>query len=311
MPLGGSWRAWLASLAALLCASLWWLTRPRSEPLPDAPANASAAGQLAALEVRVSARADECEARDAGACSPSPALDPARSTVAVEVAGARVRLFRADATQPSLALQAASDAHGRARLDVTPGLYWVLVDAPARARRSERVTVGAGSRTLELVLPSAEPLAVQVRDAAGQPIAGATVLVRDGDALPHGAQTSALGEARLDHVGRRVDSVQVSASGHDSALVNPTSRAVAVTLSAPAALEILVQDAAGQPAPLAEVWVSGIDFWPPRQLRERMASHISRACRVARMICARASARASREQRPASVWSAGNDSGWR
>jgi carboxypeptidase family protein/PDZ domain-containing protein len=268
MPLGRSWRRWLAVLAAVSCALLALraaLVRPPAERGPEAPA--AAPPPPARIELHVSARADECEARDAGACSPAPAVDSARATAGAEVAGARVRLFRTDAGRVSLEAEVVSDGRGRAQLAVASGQYWVLVDAPARARRSERISIDAGSRTIELALPSARPLSVAVRDAAGQPIAGATVLVRDGDLLPHGASSSALGIASLEHVGGRLDSIQVSAPGHDSALVNPSSRQVEVTLSAPAALEILVQDATGQPAPLAEVSVSGIDFWPPRQLR--------------------------------------------
>jgi carboxypeptidase family protein/PDZ domain-containing protein len=265
MPLGRSWRRSLAVLAALLCASLAWLAIPRAERSHGAPVIEPQA--LAAIELHVSSSTEACEARDAGACSPSPAAGPGGATAGVEVAGARVRLFRSDAGQVSLETEGVSDARGRAQLAVAPGLYWVLVDAPARARRSERISIDAGSRTIELVLPSAEALSVSVRDARGQPIEGATVLARDGDLLPHGARSSALGLASLDHVGRRLDGIQVSAPGHDSARIIPTSRQVEVTLSAPAALEILVQDAAGQPVAGAEVSVSGIDFWPPRQLR--------------------------------------------
>jgi hypothetical protein len=229
---------------------------------PAPPAPLAAPAPRATISVHVAAQ----DAADAGRpdtladCSQPPA-----SGAHAPIAGARLRVFSYQAGRYVLAAQSLGDAAGRAQLPLEAGAYWLLVDAPGRARRSLPLSV-PGALDPCLLLAPAEPFSVEVRDTQGQPIAGATVLVRGIDDVPFGALTAASGLARLEHVGAYVESVRAFAPGHDSVLVNPTSRQLSVTLSAPAALEVLVQQPSGQPAPSAEVWVSGIDFWPPRQL---------------------------------------------
>jgi hypothetical protein len=227
----------------------------------------SAPALLGAIALQVLAEPSGCGEVDAGACGQPATIGADAGRGGEGLPGARVRVFQVQGQQYLLWAEVVSDARGRARVPASPGVYWLLVDAPGRARRSERVALDGVLAHAVVALPSAEALIVNVQDTAGKPIAGATVLVRGDDELPHAALTSEAGLARLEHVGRRAASVRVSAPAHDSALVNPSTRDVRVTLSAPAALEVDVRNPAGEPARDAEVWVSGIDFWPPRQAR--------------------------------------------
>jgi hypothetical protein len=257
------WQRWPAVLALAACVALaasMGLGRARPDVPPPPALNA-----LPTLAIRVAAGLDACGS-DAGVCGHSPTFAADGGSSAPALPGARVRVFAVEDDRYLPWAEVATDAEGGAEVAAPAGEYWLLVDAPGRARRSEHVTAGGARARAFIVLPGAEPLDVFVRSGSGQPIAGASVLVRAGDELPHGALTGADGRARLEHVGRRIESVRVSAPGYDSALVNPSSRRVQVTLSAPAAIEIAVHDPAGQPAREAEVWISGIDFWPPRKV---------------------------------------------
>jgi Carboxypeptidase regulatory-like domain/PDZ domain len=257
---------WPASLAVVACVllALGLSLRPASSsPAPVAAAPAL----LGAISIQVVALSGSCEVGATDTCSRPVELDADAGTPGDALGGARVRVFQILGQQALPWAEVVSDGRGRARVPAASGVYWLLVDAPGRARRSERLTFAGQLARASIALPLAEPLSVSVQDSAGQPIAGATVLVSGDDELPHAALTSAAGLARLEHVGHRVESVRVSAPGHDSALINPASREVLVSLSAPAALEVTVRDAEGQLARDAEVWVSGIGFWPPRQVR--------------------------------------------
>jgi hypothetical protein len=259
------WRRWPATLAVAACVLLLvgvGLRRvPRGVPAAAAPA------ELGAISIQVFA-APPC-ASEVGAdstCGGEASLAADAGTLGAALAGARVRVFQVRGREHVAWADALSDARGRARVPAAPGVYWLLVDAPGRARRSERLAVDGSVARAVLRLPDAEPFTVSVRDSTGKPIPRATVLVQGDDELLHAALTSAEGVAQLEHVGRRVESVSVSAAGHDATQINPSSRDLQVSLSAPALLEVEVRDAAGVPAGDAEVWVSGVDFWPPRQV---------------------------------------------
>lgn len=259
------WQRWPATAAVVACILLaigLCLRATPSAPVAASPPPAL----LGAIAIQVLAEPRGCTEGDAGACGQSPTSGADAGRGGEALAGARVRVFQVQGQQHLIWAEVVSDAQGRARVPASPGVYWVLVDAPGRARRSERVSLDGVSARARVALPGAEPFVVSVQDAAGKPIAGATVLVRGDDELPHAALTPETGLVRLEHVGQRVESVRVSAPAHDSALVNPTKREVQVALSAPGALEVDVRDPAGNPARDAEVWVSGIDFWPPRQV---------------------------------------------
>lgn len=270
LMLGWLSQRWPSVLAVVACVALAASIGVRLVR-PDAPAP-SVLGALPALSIRVVAELGACGS-DAGACGQSPTFAPDGGSAHPgtdlgheALAGSRVRVFAVEGDRHRPWAELVTDAAGNADLVAPAGDYWLLVDAAGRVRRSQRVSVGGPERRTLIALPRAEPLQVDVRSGSGDPIAGATVLVRADDELPHGALTGADGVARLEHVGPRIESVRVSAPGYDSALVNPTSRQVLVTLSAPAALEVAVRDPAGQPAREAEVWISGIDFWPPRRV---------------------------------------------
>jgi hypothetical protein len=261
--LGWLWQRWPSVLAVVACVALAASVgarraRPDARPPPVLDA-------LPAISIRVVGELGAC-ASDAGTCGQSPTFAPDGGSGNPALPGARVRVFAVQSDRHLLWAEVMTDAEGDASAAAPAGDYWLLVDAPGRVRRAERVSASASLTRVRIVLPSAEPVEIAVRSGSGSPIVGATVLVRADDELPHGALTGADGSARLEHVGRRIESVRVSASGYDSALVNPSSRQVLVTLSAPAALEIAVRDPAGQPAREAEVWISGIDFWPPRKV---------------------------------------------
>jgi hypothetical protein len=227
----------------------------------------AAAAPTGAFEIRVLAASRDCEVGDDGSCGVAGSLVADAGTADTALVGARVRLFQVRGRAHVPWLEVSSDGRGRVRVPAPPGEYWLLVDAPGRARRSERLVLEGSLSHVAIVLPRAEPLVVRVKGSAAQPIARATVLVRADDELPHSALTSEAGVAELAHVSQRIESIQVSAPGHDAAQVHPSSRDVGVVLGARGALEIEVRDAEGRATPDAEVWISGVDFWPPRQLR--------------------------------------------
>jgi len=260
---------WLSRRWPVVVAVFAWLVLlvgPSVRRTP-APPTLGAPGTALRVTVEVSAALATCERTDAGACvhapTPGARLDDG---VKQPLPGARVRVFDASHPAHPLSAEGLSAAAGVAELALAAGSYWLLVDAPGRARRTESLVLAAQPAHLALALAPAEPLVVRVVDGDGQPIAGATVLVRAGDALPHGALTTSDGLARLSHVGGRAESVRVTAPGYDAASASPTSRDVLVTLRRPAALDISVRLATGEPARQAIVWVSGGDIWPPREL---------------------------------------------
>jgi protocatechuate 3,4-dioxygenase beta subunit len=259
------WRRWPATLAVAACVLL--IVAVGLRRVPRAVPRATTSALPGAISIQVFAASCAVSVGSDSRCGAQASFAADAGTLGDALSGARVRVFQVRGREHVAWADALSDARGQARVPAAPGAYWLLVDAPGRARRSARLMLDGSSARAVIVLPDAEPISIEVRDSADRPIPGATVLVHGDDELPHAALTSDAGVARLEHVGRRVESVYVSAPGHDGTQVNPTSRDVHVSLSAPAALEVEVRDAAGLPAADAEVWVSSIDFWPPRQVR--------------------------------------------
>jgi carboxypeptidase family protein/PDZ domain-containing protein len=217
------------------------------------------------ISVHVQVEGDACTGADSE-CRKTNASAADAGTRGVPLRLARVRLLRAEAGYYVPCAETQTDDAGRARLEATPGTFWLMVEAPGRARRSEQLILDTDPRRVRLLLPSAAPLRVTVRDEAGQPVTAATVLAQDGDALPHAAATSAEGIASFADVGEPIESISVQAQGYESAVVHPTSREVALVVSSPATLSVNVLDAEGKPAAGAEVWLGGLGFWPPRQV---------------------------------------------
>lgn len=254
---------WPAVLAVVACVSLAVFSLALRHARRS-PAALPAPEPSGALSVRV---VHERSARggDAGAQGRAPTSTADGGTPGEALPGARVRVVEVRGERHLPWAEVLTDAAGQARVAAPPGDYWLLVDAPGRARRSQRLSLSGPEVHAVVALPDALPLEVSVEGSDQRPISGATILVRSDDALPHAALSGPAGTARLEHVAQRLESVRVTAPGFDSALVHPTSRHVLVSLSAPAALEIQVRDPAGHPASDAEVWISGIDFWPPRR----------------------------------------------
>jgi hypothetical protein len=218
----------------------------------------------ALIELQIEAPPARCGSVDAGPCDPAGA---GRGGAARRgVAGANVRAFQQRDERYLLWTETSADAFGHARIEAPPGVMWLLIDGPGRARRSERVLVAGALESLRVELPEAEPLVVHVDDVAGRPIPDSIVLVDDGDALPHAERTDSLGLAHFAAVGPHLESVRADAPGYDSNTVRPATRDVRVILSAPATLDVTVVDVSNRPAANAEVWLAGIDFWPPRRV---------------------------------------------
>ncbi len=266
------WQRWPVFLAGLACIALIVSLSPPpgSHRAPESTAVAGVVERaaLGVIWVHTSRERSPCGSADAGACQDPLALSTVDGGQLGEpIASARVRVIEARGAEYLLWSETRTDAAGRARIQAPAGRFWLLVDAPLYARRSEFVGFDGNSTHLTFVLPAAEPFQVKVHDAAGRPVVGATVLVQTDDELPHAVLTSELGLAKFESVGEHVESLRVNARGYDSVLLNPTARELDVSLSAPAALEVLVLAQGGGAASGAELWVAGIDLWPPRQVR--------------------------------------------
>lgn len=268
---GARARAWalaaLASLAgALLCTGAEAPQRTASVQPELGAARPSgeprhAAAALGVVELVVVAAEGGAMATQRGTCTASDPGCVARA--GAPVARASVRAFCAESDTYRLVTEVATDELGRARLEAPLGAVWLLVEAAGRARRTQLVEL-AEAVSLRVELPAAAPLVVEVRDERARPVAGATVLVEDGDALPHGALTSELGIATLDGVGADVERVRASAPGHLPTTGVASSGRASLTLGTPASLDVHVEGPAGQPAAGARVWIAGVDVWPPR-----------------------------------------------
>jgi hypothetical protein len=156
---------------------------------------------------------------------------------------------------------------GEVQIALERGSYWLLVEAVGRARWSTLLELTQPTQELEVSLAPALPLVVHVRGGDGRALAGAQVLVYGDEAVPQTALSLAQGEARFAGVGEHIESIRVSAPGHAPSSVQPSSREVTVQLSSPASVLVNVVDAAGQPVSEAQVWIAGLDVWPPREQR--------------------------------------------
>jgi hypothetical protein len=253
------WRRWPWALALLAGVLFLGLRSQRAAP-PRA-----AAVDAAAIEVSVEV-AKVCAGTPGGACSQKD--EPA----SVPIAGASVRLLRGEPASLSVLAATTTDGTGRARLELRPGAQWLEVEAPGRARWSAELPVAQPGAPLHVALAAAVPLHVRVRDDEGRVLAGAQVLAYGDEALPQAAVSDALGEASFANTAEHIDSIRVSAPGHASSSVEPTSRDVSVQVGSAASLLVTVLSPTSPPAPVAlgqgaEVWLSGLDVWPPRQSR--------------------------------------------
>lgn len=271
----------LAGIAVLLL-----LLRVGTRALPPQPDAAPARGQdafavpaLVSVSTRV-VTAPTCGLADAGPCSqkqdPRAATSgaagaggqrPATPTTPAAIAGATLRVLREQGRDYLPVAEGVSDASGLWQTALPPGIYYWLVQAPGRARSARRVVLDFQLRELRVELEAAVPLAVRVTDDQKRPVASATVLVETADPVPQAALTSAEGVASFVDAAPDVQRIRVEARGFAPAVVEPESRDVEVTLSAPAELAVTVMDVDGAVAAAAEVWLAGFGLWPPRQVK--------------------------------------------
>jgi protocatechuate 3,4-dioxygenase beta subunit len=261
------WQRWPLVLAVLACVCFFAGLQPAAPTVATArvPQPLGLPGSPQLITVRVVGAAEPCVGVDAGACkqkkeaSPAARLEP--------IAGAVLRAFQVERGWSVPLAEVVTDAAGRARLETQPGAHWLLVEAPGRARWSGQVQSEASPHEVLVELGTALPLRVSVRGGDAKPLAGALVLVSGADPVPQGALTSELGEASFASVGEHIDSIRVSAAGHAPSSVQPTSRDLVVQLNSPSSLLVTVVDPGARVVSGAEVWLAGLDIWPPRQLR--------------------------------------------
>jgi protocatechuate 3,4-dioxygenase beta subunit len=193
--------------------------------------------------------------------------------------GATVRTFWGQGGRYYLAGLSTTDARGVAEIaSLPPGPAWLLVEAPGYARASLAVSLGAGSRDVQVLMEAARSLSVRVETESGAALSGATVLVTSGDALPYGALTATDGKASLGRLGAPPYKLRVAARGFEQALLSDVFADTTVRLHPASSLEALVVDGSGKPVAHATVLVAGSGLWPARRLesggdgRARIAS---------------------------------------
>lgn len=203
---------------------------------------------------------------------PAAPGDPARdAALVVAISGADqaiVRVFSIVGDQAYLAGERRTDEAKEARFDKLPhGETWVLAYGEGKARGSSRVLLDAGERRLELALVPAHALDVLVVDGDERAVEGAMVTVRTADPVPYLLATSGDGHALFDRLGPPPFVVSVIAEGFDPAVrsgVFPGRAPLRVKLDRLAALEVVVIDTDGEPAPGATVLAAGPGLWPAR-----------------------------------------------
>ncbi len=222
--------------------------------------------------------------RDSRVRLPSPAPVPVAAPVAVAeterdgrlqarvsspdgatLAGAELRVFWEQRGRYFDAGRGVTDASGRATLTRIPrGRVWVLAEAPGFARVSTQLLMEGGQSDVELTLPRASELHVNVTDEAHAPLAEATVLVTSADPLPFGALTDSAGNATLTRLGPGPFSVKASAPGYESVSRAGVSGSVEIALRRLGSVLVHVKHADGSVAAGASVQIGGATLWPAR-----------------------------------------------
>jgi hypothetical protein len=146
------------------------------------------------------------------------------------------------------------------------GELWVIAYGAERSRASTRLVLGTVRRAVTLALRPAHGLEVKVVDEAGAAIAGAEVSVMTTDPLPHVARTNVEGRASLGRLGPPPWNVTAAAEGFDAVQrsgIYPGAT-LELRLERLGGFEVTVLDVDGEPAPFAEVLLSGPGIWPAR-----------------------------------------------
>jgi protocatechuate 3,4-dioxygenase beta subunit len=186
------------------------------------------------------------------------------------VAGASLRVLLLRDAVAYLAGAAVTDAEGRAVVsDLPEGEMFVLADAEGRTRASSRLVLGpAAHRDVRLRLRPADGIDLYVTDDARAPIAHAWVEIDAGDPLPFVGETGADGRARVGRLGPPSWRVRVGAQGHETVtqwVTKTPGKPVEVALRKLGALDVVVVDPEGRPAPGAEIMIVGSGLWPARR----------------------------------------------
>ncbi|HEX9621764.1 MAG TPA: carboxypeptidase regulatory-like domain-containing protein [Polyangiaceae bacterium] len=247
MALGSNWAwAWLAQ-NWLSCLALFGLFAfgtglydTRLAPAVQAPAAGPSGGQIAVFVTR-----------DGNAPLPD----------------ARVRAYARDGGSYRLAAEQKTRAEGEARLSGLPrGVLVLMVEREGFARRAVRLSLGTKARAVDVRMEAAHRLAVDVRDLAGRPIARATVLVEESDALPFGALTDQGGRARFERLGEGPYRVKVFAVGYDAFEREGVTEDLVVELQRLHELQVKTRDHENRPLGGAEVLIAGSSLWPARRV---------------------------------------------
>jgi hypothetical protein len=168
-------------------------------------------------------------------------------------------------------------AGAEVRWDALPsGEVWVVAYGAGHTRASTRVVlVGTTPREVTLALAPASALSVKVVDETGAPVDSAVVSVQSTDPLPNLARTDGEGRATLDRLGPAPWNVTALATGYD-----PVTRSgiypgapLEIRLERLGGFEVTVLDVDQEPAPFAEIWISGPGVWPARMTQADAAGH--------------------------------------
>ncbi len=156
------------------------------------------------------------------------------------------------------------------------GEAWVVAYGAQRTRASTRVFLGPNLREVTLALMAAAALEVRVVDESGVPVPHADVSVATTDPLPHLARTGPDGRAALDRLGPPPWSVTGLAEGYDPVTrsgIYP-SAPLEIRLERLGGFDVSVLDVDGEPAPFAEVLLSGPGVWPSRSTTTDAAGQV-------------------------------------
>jgi protocatechuate 3,4-dioxygenase beta subunit len=191
----------------------------------------------------------------------------ARAPDGVLLAGVTVRAVAILEGRAHLAGEGVTDAAGKVILSRLPRAeHWITAELDGRARASTAVALSSGQRRIEMLLASEHRLVVEVKDEKGKPVGGAEIEVAGKDPLPLGARTDPAGNANVRRLGAGPYLVVVRAAGLEEVTQHGVieGSVARVVLRHLGVIVAHVVDAAGAPAPNAQVQIAGAMLWPAR-----------------------------------------------
>jgi protocatechuate 3,4-dioxygenase beta subunit len=176
--------------------------------------------------------------------------------------------------------------------ELPSGPAWLIVRAPGAARVAQRLTL-YGHVEVETKLAAERVLVISVEDEQGEPVAGATVLVKQrsasgaptptsdaasalpeqgaegpsvaDDQLPFGQATDEHGVARISGLGPGPFEVSAFARGFSAVRRDNVTQDTKLVLAQLGALVVSVIGPTGDPVPNAEVQLVGTRVWPAKR----------------------------------------------